>query len=86
MVYILGVFLLFGDLSIPLHLRNAPTKLMKELGYGKDYLYSHNKPTNSQEFLPEEITGNSFYKPGNNSKENAFKEGLKNLWKGKYKY
>jgi len=75
-----------GDLSIPLHLRNAPTKLMKELGYGKDYFYSHNKPTNSQEFLPEEIIGNSFYKPGNNSKENAFKEGLKNLWKGKYKY
>jgi putative ATPase len=75
-----------GDLTIPLHLRNAPTKLMKELGYGKDYLYSHNKPTNSQEFLPEEITGNSFYKPGNNSKENTFKEGLKNLWQGKYKY
>ena len=75
-----------GDLSIPLHLRNAPTKLMKELGYGNDYLYSHNKSTNSQEFLPEEIIGNSFYKPANNSKENAFKEGLKHLWKGKYKY
>jgi len=75
-----------GDLSIPLHLRNAPTKLMRELGYGKDYLYSHNKPANSQEFLPEEITGNSFYKPGNNSKENIFKERLKNLWKEKYKY
>jgi len=75
-----------GNLSIPLHLRNAPTKLMKELGYGKDYLYSHNKPTNSQEFLPEEIIGNSFYKPANNSKENTFREELKKLWQGKYKY
>ena len=75
-----------GDLSVPLHLRNAPSKLMKELGYGKDYLYSHNMPSNIQEFLPEEITGNSFYKPANNSKENIFKESLKNLWKGKYKY
>jgi len=49
-------------------------------------LYSHNKPTNSQEFVPEGITGKSFYYPGNNSKENAFKEGLKNLWQEKYKY
>ena len=59
---------------------------MKELGYGKEYQYSHNKPTDKQEFLPEEISGVSFYKPANNSKENAFKEGLKNLWKGKYNY
>ena len=75
-----------GNLAIPLHLRNAPTKLMKELGYGKDYLYSHNKPTDKQEFLPEEISGKTIYNPSNNSKENAFKEGLKNLWKGKYNY
>ena len=75
-----------GNLSVPLHLRNSPTKLMKELGYGKDYLYSHNKPTDNQEFLPEEISGKSFYKPSNNSKENVFREGLKNLWEGKYNY
>jgi len=49
-------------------------------------LNSHNSQTNSQEFLPDEITGNCFYKPGNNSKENTFKEGLKKLWQGKYKY
>ena len=75
-----------GNLSVPLHLRNSPTKLMKELGYGKDYLYSHNKPTDNQEFLPEEISGKSFYKPSNNSKENGFREELKNLWEGKYNY
>ncbi|MBC8266151.1 MAG: replication-associated recombination protein A [Flavobacteriales bacterium] len=75
-----------GNLSVPLHLRNAPSKLMKELGYGKDYIYSHNKPTDSQEFLPEEISGKMIYNPSNNSKENAFREGLKNLWKGKYNY
>jgi putative ATPase len=75
-----------GNLSVPLHLRNSPTKLMKELGYGKDYLYSHNKPTDNQEFLPNEISGNTFYKPSNNSKENGFREGLKNLWEGKYNY
>ena len=75
-----------GNLPVPLHLRNAPTKLMKELGYGKDYQYSHNKPTDAQEFLPTEISGNSYYKPSNNTKENAFKEGLKNFWKEKYNY
>ena len=75
-----------GNLTVPLHLRNAPSKLMKELGYGKDYIYSHNKPTDKQEFLPEEISGKMIYNPSNNSKENAFREGLKNLWKGKYNY
>jgi putative ATPase len=75
-----------GNLSIPLHLRNVPTKLMKELGYGKDYQYSHNKPNDAQEFLPIEISGSPYYKPSNNTKENAFKEGLKNLWKEKYNY
>jgi putative ATPase len=75
-----------GNLSVPLHLRNAPTKLMKELGYGKEYQYSHNKPADTQEFLPTEISGNPFYKPSNNSKENAFREGLNNLWGGKYNY
>ena len=75
-----------GNLPVPLHLRNAPNKLMKELGYGKDYIYSHNKPNENQEFLPEEISGTSFYNPLNNTKENLFKEGLKNLWKNKYNY
>ena len=75
-----------GNLTVPLHLRNAPSKLMKELGYGKDYIYSHNKPTDKQEFLPEEISGKMIYNPSNNRKENAFREGLKNLWKGKYNY
>ena len=59
---------------------------MKELGYGKDYQYSHNKLADSQEFLPIEISGSAYYKPSNNTKENAFKEGLKNLWKEKYNY
>ncbi len=75
-----------GNLSVPLHLRNAPTKLMKELGYGKDYLYSHNKNTKKQEFLPDEICGSCFYKPSSNSKENTFREALKKIWKGKYNY
>jgi len=75
-----------GNLSIPLHLRNAPTKLMKDLDYGKSYQYSHNKGNDSQEFLPKEITGNTFYNPPNNSKENTFKDRLKKLWKGKYNY
>ena len=75
-----------GNLSVPLHLRNAPSKLMKELGYGEDYLYSHDKPNDTQEFLPDEISGITFYKPLNNAKEKAYREGLKNLWKGKYNY
>lgn len=75
-----------GNLSVPLHLRNAPTKLMKELGYGEDYLYSHNNPTDSQEFLPESLSGKLFYNPKNNAKETAFKEALKKQWKGKYNY
>ena len=67
-----------GNLSVPLHLRNAPTKLMKDLGYGSDYLYSHNQLSETQEFLPEEIKGKCFYNPTNNVKENSFREGLKN--------
>ena len=59
---------------------------MKELGYGEDYLYSHDKPNDTQEFLPDEISGITFYKPLNNSKEKAYREGLKNLWKEKYNY
>jgi putative ATPase len=77
-----------GDLSVPLHLRNAPTKLMKDLDYGKNYKYSHNYPNNfiEQEFLPEEISGTKIYEPGNNTRENQFKETLKNRWKNRYNY
>lgn len=74
------------DLNVPLHLRNAPTELMKDLNYGKDYKYSHDFPGNfvKQEFLPDQIKGQTFYEPGNNPKENKIKEYLKNLWKDKY--
>ena len=77
-----------GDLSIPLHLRNAPTKLMKDLDYGKEYKYSHDYSGNfvNQEFLPDEIKNTIFYEPGNNPRENQFRETLKNRWKNKYDY
>ena len=77
-----------GDLPIPIHLRNAPTKLMKELGYGDDYQYSHNYANNfsEQEYLPEAIKETKFYEPGNNSRENGTREFLKNRWKDKYGY
>ncbi|WBX71890.1 replication-associated recombination protein A [Tenacibaculum retecalamus] len=77
-----------GDLSIPLHLRNAPTKLMKDLDYGKDYQYSHNYAGNfvDQEFLPDEIKNTKLYEPGNNTRENQFRELLKKRWKDKYNY
>jgi putative ATPase len=77
-----------GDLSVPIHLRNAPTPLMKELGYGEEYKYSHDYANNfaEQEFLPEVIAGTSFYEPGNNTRENATREFLKNRWKDKYGY
>jgi putative ATPase len=76
-----------GDLSIPLHLRNAPTKLMKDLNYGKDYQYSHSGEGNfvNQEFLPEKISGTAFYNPGNNKRESALREWLRSLWGNKYK-
>ncbi len=77
-----------GDLSVPLSIRNAPTKLMKELGYGENYEYAHNYEGNfiAHEFLPEEIKGTSFYKTGNNPKENSLKVYLKSLWKEKYDF
>jgi putative ATPase len=77
-----------GDLPVPIHLRNAPTKLMKELGYGEDYKYSHDY-TNSfaeQEFLPNEISQTKLYNPGDNARENGTREFLKNRWKDKYEY
>ena len=77
-----------GDLSVPLAIRNAPTKLMKDLEYGKDYKYSHNYPNNfvAQEFLPEEVAGTKLYEPGNNARENSFRDILKQRWKEKYNY
>lgn len=75
-----------GNLPVPLHLRNAPTKLMKDLNYGKDYQYAHSHEGNfvDLEFLPEEISGTQFYEPGNNSTENKIAEQLRKKWKGKY--
>ena len=77
-----------GDLSVPIHLRNAPTKLMKELGYGEEYQYSHSYENNfsEQEYLPNEIKNTAFYKPGNNARENELRNFLKNRWKDKYGY
>ena len=77
-----------GDLSVPIHLRNAPTPLMKELGYGEEYKYAHDYVNNfaEQEFLPEAIAGTALYEPGNNSRENTTREFLKNRWKDKYGY
>jgi len=77
-----------GDLSVPLHLRNAPTKLMKDLDYGKEYKYAHNFEGNfiDQEFLPNDIINTKLYDPGNNNRENSFREFLKKYWKNKYEY
>lgn len=79
---------LTGDLPVPIHLRNAPTKLMKELGYGDEYQYAHDYANNfsNQEFLPDEIVNTAFYVPGNNSRENGTRDFLKNRWKEKYGY
>ncbi|WP_456421541.1 replication-associated recombination protein A [Lutibacter sp.] len=77
-----------GDLSVPLPLRNAPTKLMKELEYGKNYKYAHNYENNftTQEFLPEELKETKLFEPGNNVRENAIRDYLKKCWKDKYNY
>ena len=77
-----------GDLPVPIHLRNASTKLMKELGYGEDYKYSHDFTNNfaEQEFLPDEISETKLYKPGDNARENVTRQFLKNRWKDKYGY
>lgn len=77
-----------GDLPVPLHLRNAPTKLMKQLDYGKDYKYAHGFENNfaEQEFLPDQLSGTTFYEPGNNQREQADKASLSKKWKGKYGY
>ena len=77
-----------GNLGVPLPLRNAPTKLMKEIGYGKEYKYAHDHPNNfvHQEYLPQEISGKKFYEPMNNARENELRKRLKVLWQEKYGY
>lgn len=77
-----------GDLPVPLHLRNAPTKLMKNIGYGKNYKYAHSFEGNfvNLDFLPEAIRGTKIYEPGNNARENESKDRLKKLWGDRYKY
>ncbi len=77
-----------GDLPVPLHLRNAPSKLMKKMDYGKDYKYAHNFENNfaALEFLPDELMGKAFYTPQENAKENEIRKFLKERWKGKYGY
>ena len=77
-----------SNLSVPLHLRNAPTKLMKNLNYGKDYQYAHQYENNfvNLEYLPQEISGTKFYEPNNNARENELRNFLKVRWKEKYEY
>lgn len=77
-----------GDLPVPLHIRNAPTKLMKDIGYGKEYKYSHAYEGNfeEQEYLPDVIKETKFYEPGNNAREIELRKHLKSLWKDKYSY
>ena len=77
-----------GDLPVPLHIRNAPTALMKNLGYGKNYEYSHSYEHNfsPQEYLPGKIAGAKFYEPGRNAREEELRKFLKSLWKDKYNY
>ena len=78
----------YGDLSVPLHIRNAPTRLMKDLDYGKGYKYSHSYEGNfeDQEYLPKEIAGTKFFEPGKNVREEELRKFLKGLWKDKYDY
>ena len=77
-----------GNLSVPMHLRNAPTKLMKDIGYSDGYKYAHDYQGNfvEQEFLPQEISGTRFYSPQNNPRENEMRNSLRNKWKEKYGY
>jgi putative ATPase len=77
-----------GTLPVPLHIRNAPTKLMKDIGYGDGYKYSHNYENGfeAQEYLPDEVKGTKLYEPGNNPKEANFRSFLKDKWKDKYDY
>ena len=78
----------YGDLPVPMPIRNAPTGMMKDLGYEKGYEYSHNYFNNfsTQEYLPDKISGTKFYNPGNNAREEELRKFLRNLWKEKYHY
>ena len=78
----------YGDLPVPLHIRNAPTKLMKNMDYGKNYEYSHSYENNfsPQEYLPKELSGKKFYEPGKNAREEELRKFLKALWQDKYNY
>jgi len=77
-----------GNLPVPLHIRNAPTKLMKELDYGKNYKYAHNFSGNfiQDNFLPEQISGSVFYQPGENQREDEIRKRIETMWKSIYKY
>ena len=77
-----------GDLPVPLHIRNAPTALMKKLDYGKNYQYAHDFAGNfvHQEFLPDAIAGTKLYEPGNNASEARLRDYLRNCWREKYNY
>ena len=77
-----------GDLPVPLHIRNAPTGLMKQMGYGKNYTYAHSLEGNftEQEFLPDKLAGTKFYDPGRTAREEELRKYLKSLWKDKYDY
>lgn len=78
----------YGDLPVPLHIRNAPTRLMKNMDYGKGYEYSHSYDNNfsPQEYLPKELSGTKFYDPGKNAREEELRKFLKKLWRDKYNY
>ena len=84
----IGVVRETGDLPVPLAIRNAPTKLMKDMGYGKGYQYAHDYDGNfvSTEFLPDKINGHKFYEPGKNAREDELRKYLRSLWKEKYGY
>jgi putative ATPase len=77
-----------GNLPVPLHIRNAPTRLMKDLNYGKDYKYAHSYEGNfiQDNFLPDEIKGSLFYEPGNNPREEEIRKRISIMWKDLYKY
>lgn len=82
------LFAQYGDLPVPLHLRNAPTKLMKELGYGKDYQYPHDHPDRfvEDEYLPEKIKGSQIWSPAENQREQEIREKMRKLWGNRYEY
>jgi putative ATPase len=77
-----------GNLPVPVHLRNAPTKLMKDIGYGEDYAYSHQFKGNfaNQEYMPDRLSGNRLYNPGDNTRENELRTYLRKCWNEKYGY